>query len=311
MFIVGAGALGLLYAARLARDGVPVTLLTRTRQQAEAILEQGVSLTDENGRTDLRIVAQPIDALRDGGRAVPASERDWIWLAVKQPHINEPLLEALGRLAAKGSPVIALQNGIGHLDVLREALPDSLLHAAVSTEGALKTGDCAVRHTGHGSLTFGLWPGGRTEDGEAQKMLLQKLEAAGIAAFLSNEMGNQIYRKLLVNAVINPLTALFGVTNGRLPEEPVRLSLMKSLHAETERILESAGMERDASSWDRLFAVCRQTAENESSMLRDVRAGRGTEIDWINGGVSRLARKYRLPSPLNDAMTAIVKALMT
>jgi 2-dehydropantoate 2-reductase len=268
-------------------------------------MERGASLEEEGGRSEIAVTAEALDE----ANCRCAAAGDWIWLTVKQTHLREPLLGALRRVAGRGARVLAMQNGIGHLELLREALPDTPLYAAISTEGALRVSETTVRHTGHGSLTFGLWPEGAPEADPAQKMLLQMLEAAGISAFLSNEMHNNVYHKLLINAVINPLTAIYGVTNGKLPEDGGRLTLMKALHAETSQILHAAGMRDDGDTWARVTGVCRQTADNESSMLRDVRAGRESEIDWINGGVSSLASKYGLPSPLNDAMTAIVKAL--
>jgi 2-dehydropantoate 2-reductase len=310
IYVVGAGAIGLLYASRLSRSGIPVTLVTRTAEQAAAVNERGVLLEEKGVWSEIAVQAAAFDDLSGGG-AAPAGEGDWIWLTVKQPHLREPLLGALRRLAGERARVIAMQNGIGHLDLLRGELPDVSLYAAISTEGALREHETAVRHTGEGSLTFGLWPEGAPEHDPAQKMLLQLLEAAGISSFLSNEMHNRVYHKLLVNAVINPLTAIYGVSNGKLPEDGVRLALMKALHAESLRILQAAGMQDDGDSWERLIDVCRQTAANESSMLRDVKAGRTTEVDWINGGISSLARKYGMPSPLNDAVTAIVKALTT
>lgn len=286
---------------------MPVLLLTRTASQAVALSEHGIVLEEEGVRSTIAVSAEALDETT-GSRAAAG---DWIWLTVKQTHLREPLLGALFRLAGNGARILAMQNGIGHLELLREALPGGTLYAAISTEGALRIHETAVRHTGYGSLTFGLWPEGAPEADPAQKMLLQLLEAAGITAFLSNDMHNRVYHKLLINAVINPLTAIYGVTNGKLPEDEGRMALMKALHAETLRVLQAAGMRDEGDSWERVIGVCRLTAENESSMLRDVRAGRVTEIDWINGGISSLASKYGLPSPLNDAVTAIVKALTT
>ena len=159
-----------------------------------------------------------------------------------------------------------------------------------------------------GSWTFGGWPL-QAESDQMQKMLAEALDHAGIDAKLSNEMSNRLYHKLLINAVINPLTAIYGVTNGDLPQDPMRKKLMAALHAESEAILKAVGWRHDEDSWERLLTICKQTASNESSMLRDVKAGRMTEVDWINGGIAELAKRFNMQSPLNDAMTAIIKSL--
>ncbi len=169
--------------------------------------------------------------------------------------------------------------------------------------------ETTVNHTGYGMLTFGGWPLPQAESDQMQKMLAEALDHAGIDAKLSNEMSNRLYHKLLINAVINPLTAIYGVTNGDLPQDPMRKKLMAALHAESEAILKAVGWRHDEDSWERLLTICKQTASNESSMLRDVKAGRMTEVDWINGGITALAKRFNMQSPLNDAMTAIIKSL--
>jgi 2-dehydropantoate 2-reductase len=140
-------------------------------------------------------------------------------------------------------------------------------------------------------------------------LLVSALSAAGIEAALSNNIMEHVYGKLLVNAVVNPLTALFRVKNGELPADPFRFRLMKALFHETLAVLQASGMRTDGGEWDRLLDVVRRTAENRSSMLADVEAGRPTEIDAINGGVVRLAREAGAAAPLNAAVAALIGAI--
>jgi 2-dehydropantoate 2-reductase len=219
-------------------------------------------------------------------------------------------MDKVAVISSSSAGLLCLQNGIGHMERLEAVIPSARLYAAVSTEGALRVGDNEVRYTGRGTLTLGRWPKTDGTADEAQKMLARALMTAGIDTILSNEMDNRLYYKLLINAVINPLTAIYGVTNGELSLDPIRKKLMAALHAECEKILLAAGMRPDGDAWERLLSVCLHTADNESSMLRDVKAGRTTEIEWINGGISALAKRTGIPSPLNDAVSAIVKALI-
>ncbi|GGD71136.1 ketopantoate reductase family protein [Paenibacillus nasutitermitis] len=308
IIIIGAGSLGLMYAARLAAGGASVAMITRGEKQAIA-LRDGICLD----KADRQSISGPVPAasLDQAGSLLQPSARDWIWLTVKQAHLNDAFMDKLkdsGLLAGEAS-LLALQNGIGHMERLEAAFPGNPLYAAVTTEGALRVNERHVRYTGHGVITFGKWPKGAEKDRNPQKMLLKTLYAAGIEAELSNDMGNRVYEKLLMNAVINPLTAIYGIRNGALAEDGRLKEEMAALHAETEKILLASGMKADSNSWQRLLQVCKQTAENESSMLRDVKAGRTTEIDWINGGISLIARRQGLPSPLNDAVTTAVKSL--
>ncbi|BBH21238.1 2-dehydropantoate 2-reductase [Paenibacillus baekrokdamisoli] len=314
MMIVGAGSIGLMYAARLARAGISTTLLTRTTAQAQALREQGITLEEKDITSRISIKAAALDepfftSTESPNEGLP-NQQDWIWLTVKQPHLDDKLLHHIARLAAGGASVLCLQNGIGHMERLQAVIPPENLYAAVSTEGALRVNETTVKHTGNGLLTFGYWSSQEKEVKKAQKMLLQTLSLAGINRELSNQMGNRVYHKLLINAVINPLTAIYGVRNGELPLNPSRKRLMMALHAESESVLRAAGMQDSENSWERLLTICIQTAGNESSMLRDVSAGRSTEVEWINGGISALAKRLNKPSPLNDAMTILIKSLV-
>ncbi|SFI60614.1 2-dehydropantoate 2-reductase [Paenibacillus sp. UNC496MF] len=309
IIIVGAGALGLLYGARLALAGHGVVLLTRSDEQAGALNDQGLLYKEATGaETKVGIPAASVRQFVDAG-AGRGFGADWAVLAVKQPHVDAGLLADLERLLRGGVPLLALQNGIGHMERLAEALPASRVYAAVTTEGALKPDERTVRHTGTGRLAFGRWDGRNDDGAEAQKMLLDALADAGIEANLSNEIKDQVFLKLLLNAVINPLTAIYQVRNGELPRDPYRLRLMRALHDESEAILRAAGLRSKEDLWERLLGVCAATAGNESSMLRDVRAGRMTEIDWINGGIAGYAKRLGLSSRMNDAVLALVKAL--
>ncbi|WP_194843378.1 ketopantoate reductase family protein [Paenibacillus sp. B01] len=238
-------------------------------------------------------------------------EGRWHVLAVKQSALGPELLRQLAALLRPGDSLLCLQNGIGHLERLARTLPGIRLYAGVTSEGALRVGAREVVHAGAGELHYGPALGA---DGSASADPLlagwrQALQRAGIAAFLSNDVEDRIYRKLLLNAVINPLTALLDVPNGRLPEHPQGIRLMKALHEESLSILVSAGFAATGEEWERLLDVCRRTAANTSSMLADVRAGRPTEIASINGELARLAARHGVPAPLNEAAAALVHAL--
>jgi 2-dehydropantoate 2-reductase len=322
--VIGGGSIGLLYGARLAEAGAEVTIWTRSREQAELLRVQGILLKELDG-TSKRIVRVnsnwierlPGKFLNKTGH--PLNRYRWILLTVKQTDINERLLAQLNAfiegLTDEAAAVVCMQNGIGHLERIYKKLPDTPLFAAVTTEGAKRVDGGTVQHTGKGQLWLGEWDGNKRNRDESleisQKMLISLLQTAGFTSFLSNDMENRIFVKLLINAVINPLTAIFDVTNGELPKHPSRESLMRALYAETEFILRQAGMRMEYDGWQQIMEVCRQTSGNVSSMLSDVRAGRTTEIDAINGGIVELAEQYDIPAPINQAVTALVKALHT
>jgi 2-dehydropantoate 2-reductase len=322
--IVGGGAIGLLYGARLALAGHPITVWTRTAEQAERLADDGIELVSQGTMMIAEVDASP---LKDWNRN--AAHHDdpnrVILVTVKQTQLTAALLEQLSFLAAEDTIVIGLQNGIGHEERLTQALPHAHVMTGVTTEGALRHGPRTVEHTGEGALAIGEPFGdeGRISASSGEpiermkpfeleirhKMLLNAFSKAGIAVELSNEMNNRVFYKLLVNAVINPLTALFDVRNGELPKHPRRAALMRKLYEETNQVLIAAGMNGDEDRWQQVLQVCERTASNISSMLADVQAGRQTEIEWINGSVCRLAARHGLQAPLNASMVQLVQAM--
>ncbi|HUC93148.1 MAG TPA: 2-dehydropantoate 2-reductase [Paenibacillus sp.] len=308
--IVGGGAIGLSMAARLARSGADVRLWTRTERQARLIASQGISFRDKDGASVVRGVQAACAELplRQPER-IGSEPGDWVILTVKQTHLADGhTVRLIGELAGAGGraplAVLCLQNGIGHMERLREELPDVPLVQGVTNEGGLRIDERTAAHTGDGELHMG-----PAADGEEQKMLVEALRKAGIKAFVSKDILTRVYRKLLVNAVINPLTALFGVRNGELPDDPARLALMRAVHAETLTVMIRAGMRESGGEWLQLLDVCRRTADNLSSMRKDVEDGRRTEIAAINGGVAALAERLGVSAPLNAALVELIGAL--
>ncbi|KQN97650.1 ketopantoate reductase family protein [Paenibacillus sp. Leaf72] len=326
--IVGGGALGLLHAAKLASTQAKVTVWTRTEQQSVLLAEEGIRLLELDAAGAAGEASrQPAKIARVHSRSLSAAAKeaetgcagqqqapDWILVTVKQADLTRELLRAIRKLAAPATAILFLQNGIGHLELAAQELPGFPLFIGVTTEGALRQDERTVRHTGRGQLSLGPVSLTRQAAGkkdENQQLMLQNtLQLAGFTVLLSKTMNNRVYEKLLINAIINPLTAIFDVTNGELPQHSARLRLMRALYEETNKILRVAGgAELEEGAWERVLAVCAATSANVSSMLSDVRAGRPTEVQWINGGVSSLARRVGMESPLNDAMSEMVRHL--
>lgn len=321
--VIGGGSIGLLFGAKLAEAGADVRIWTRSEEQSALLSSQGIRLRERDGTSDRSIRVKSIwserssnkHLLKSGNR--PGAAYRWVLLTVKQTDLNDQLLAKLVEITtcseSEEVAVVCLQNGIGHLERIQSKLPNKPLFAAVTTEGAKRIDSRSVEHTGKGQLWLGKWNGNERKRDESleisQKMLISMLQSAGFTSFLSNDMENRIFNKLLINAVINPLTALFDIKNGDLPNHPSREKLMRKLYEETELVLVKAGMTLPSDGWQLIIDVCKQTSANSSSMLSDIRAGRVTEIDAINGGIVRLAGKHKLHAPVNQAIIELVQAL--
>lgn len=308
--VIGAGAIGMLVAGKLSlRGGVRTELVARTAAQREELERKGLTVYD--GETEAT-AALEVSAFAEGAPSEGAGEPDWLLLAVKQKDIDEPLMRFVrGRMGGK-TKLLCWQNGVGHAERLSRHVPASRIYLAVTTEGARKLSHAEVRHTGVGTTHIG--PYAAEEDGEAgarddEKKLIDALRSAGFACTLSKHIHTQVWNKLLINAVINPLTAILAVPNGRLPALAGGSELMRALYDEAVAALAAGGHPVADDAWEQLLEVCRLTARNRSSMLRDIEEGRATEIDWITGSLLALADSHGVAVPTHRTVYHMIKAM--
>jgi 2-dehydropantoate 2-reductase len=293
--IWGAGALGLLFAAKLSLV-CSVVVITRTEEQAAVIRSEGIWLEGE-GAPYRNMKAISIPDLTHGAAGWTAP--DYIMLMVKQGVIDEPLLELIRERSSSTTKVICFQNGIGHEHQLRRVLGEEQVVLAVTTEGAKRLAINKVAHTGAGITSL--------EDG--QKKCGFMLEKAGFEISLSKNMDTRVWSKLIMNSVINPLTAVLKKRNGELLLSPYTQPLMLALYQEGVTVAEALHIEIPDDLWTTLQEVCQRTANNHSSMLQDLMNERATEIDHINGSLLRIAEQHQLELPFNQVFYQLVKAM--
>ncbi|MDR9853017.1 2-dehydropantoate 2-reductase [Paenibacillus sp. VCA1] len=316
--LIGGGSLGLLYGGKLAAAGVEARIWCRTAEQAKELNSKGILIRNAAGDCCIRAVPGTFAAgtLEEFAPAWSQKPGRWMMLMTKQKDTEEACLmsaaKLLGDKQAAGNPpgVVCFQNGFGHMERLQKILPGWPLYAAVTTEGAKRTASHEVVHAGAGTTWIGA--GGERLDGRNEKRLedlAEMLQNAGFSAVLANDMDSRIYRKLLINAVINPLTALWNIRNGELLVSDVRLQAMRQLLDEALAVYDAYGIPWEEDIWDQILDVCRATADNTSSMLKDVQDGAETEVDWINGAIIALAQKAGMRAPAHELIAALVKGL--
>lgn len=271
--IVGPGALGLALGARLARR-LPVAFVARSRARAGE-LRRGVSVGG------VRFFPAAF-----GPEEPPAA--DWVLVLVKAGDTSEAAAIA-ARMAPLG--VLSLQNGWVE-GVLREPFGEGVLVGqGVTTEAAFRRGD-EVSPAG----------AGETRAPKGFEPLVEMLREAGIGARVDPDIAQARMRKLLVNACINPLTALYRVPNGAVCEPPYAGTL-RALAMEAATVLSAEELDiTDPEAIELVTGVARATASNRSSMLQDVEAGRPTEMEFITGALLRLAAFHGLPAPTHAVL---------
>ena len=119
------------------------------------------------------------------------------------------------------------------------------------------------------------------------------------------------WRKVIFNAATNPVGALTGLTHGRVCERPRLRALVSALVDEGKAVAAAQGIVLDADPEDLIDDAAKPEVayDHKASMLQDVEARRQTEIDFLNGGVVRFGRERGVPTPLNDAVTALIKGM--
>lgn len=308
--IIGGGSIGLLLAGKLALSGrVRVELVTSGEQQAERIRGEGITVREPDGTFRMHVHALPFAELVSASGTLEPP--DWVLLTVKQHAMDDRLLAGLQRMPAPANGIVCWQNGIGHIERIAAVLPGAQLFIAVTTEGARRLSPVEVDHTGTGMTDIGAARSAELHEaaGKMQKNLIEALTDAGFAAFMSKQIHESVWNKLLVNAVINPLTAIWRVNNGHLLRSEEARELIRNLMEEAATVAALEGAEPAVDITERIADVCRRTAANRSSMLQDIEAGRLTENEWISGAIVRIAAKHGIRVPVTETIYRIVHEL--
>ncbi|WP_059170042.1 2-dehydropantoate 2-reductase [Bacillus sp. FJAT-27445] len=282
--IVGGGSIGLLFAAYLHRL-FKVTLYTRTERQADEINRDGIRLLNGIGPLRAAVRAQVL------GSGV--MENDLTIVAVKQYQLES----LIGDLPDTGG-FLFLQNGMGHLKLLEKMKAETIYVGSVE-HGASRETSTSVSHNGMGVTRVAVFRGNPD--------LLKKVSDALSEKFpfhIEPDYYEMLSGKLAANAVINPLTAILGVKNGELVQNSHFESLLETLFKEVAGILD---FKDHHSVLLKVKGICKNTAENKSSMLKDLDSGRQTEVDAIIGYLLEQAKSKGMEAPLLNAYYEIIK----
>lgn len=288
--IVGPGAMGLMHAAYLARQGLNVALLDHRPDRAERLNADGFIVEDETGQWQTHVACH---AMPDFGPV------DLLLVFVKAYATREALTHARPLIGPR-TMLLTLQNGLGNLEVLQEFQTPEYVLAGTTSSGATLQGEGHVRVAAVGQMVVG---------GTGAAALAELFSAAGLPATTTDDVPTVLWRKAVVNSAINPMTALTGLRNGQLLDTPALRSLLRQVAEESATIGRALGHNLcPATMPDEVEEICRLTANNRSSMLQDLSAGRRTEIEQINGAIAAAARKVGLSAPLNATLAALVRA---
>ncbi|EIK53120.1 2-dehydropantoate 2-reductase [Stutzerimonas stutzeri TS44] len=287
--VLGAGSLGSLWAARLARAGAPVRLILRNPERLAAYhAAGGLRLSERGAAQRLAIPAELADTTTPITRLL---------VACKAYDAEAAVASVAARLAQR-CDILLLQNGLGSQQAVAARWPQARCIFVSSTEGAYRQGDFDVVFAGQGQNWLG------DPQDATPPSWLATLSAAGIAHQWSADILARLWRKLALNCAINPLTVLHDCRNGELLAHRAQVL---ALCDELAVLLRASGQPEAATGLaDEVLRVIEATAANYSSMHQDVARGQRTEIAYLLGHACASAARLGLQLP---ALTAVQQRL--
>jgi 2-dehydropantoate 2-reductase len=294
VLIVGTGAMACVFAARLSAAGVAVTMLGSWEDGLAALAQDGVCVVDEDGGAQsypVSVTSQPEECPRT--RLALVLVKSW-----QTAHAAQQLAQCLPH----DGLALTLQNGLGNREQLAHVLGAKRVALGVTTLGATLLAPGKVRPAGEAVVTLSSHPNLTT--------LTNLLQGAGFVIENAADPLALIWGKLVINAAINPITALLGISNGQILARPTARALMQAVVREAAAVAVAQGIRLPYP--DPVVAVetiARRTGGNLSSMLQDVQRGAPTEIDAISGGIVQAGEATGVPTPINSTLWRLVKGL--
>lgn len=290
--IVGPGAIGCLFGGLLSQAGHVVHMLDRHDGRARTIDSRGLCLDGQ--RIRVHATADPRDIPSPDIVCVCVKTYDTQRAAVRLP----PLLRATTML-------VSLQNGVGNAEKIADACGHPVV-CAVTAHGATLLADGEVQHAGKGPTSVSPFSPGARPQAEAFVSVLQR---AGMDATSVADVRSLLWSKLIVNAAINPVSALEDVPNGAIAERVDLFDRAVQAANEGESVARAARISLlYAAAADEVRTVCRRTRRNVSSMRQDLRRGKCTEVDAINGAIVREGKRLGVPVPVNAGLVTAIHA---
>ncbi len=296
--IVGCGAVGSLFAANLAQlDDVEVWAFDLDREHVAAMNEHGLRLSGAG-----EIVGK-LSATTDAAELPPS---DFGIVATKCMH-TAAAIEATAGAFANGS-VCSVQNGVGNEEALAQHVERVIRGTTFPAGRVVEPGH--VQWDVRGDTTIGPFEPSPAPTADVEQLADACTRGGMPTQAVADARGPQ-WRKLIFNAATNPIGALTGLTHGRVVEDAGLRRLVSQLVDEGKAVAAAQGIELDADPEELIDHAARPDVayDHKASMLQDVEARRPTEIDYLNGGIARFGRGQSVPTPMNDAVTALIKGL--
>lgn len=295
--VVGCGAMGSIYAARLAGSGNDVIIVDTWKEHVDTINRDGLVVDGVAGKCIAHV-----RAFTD----IPEEKVDLVIVSVKAAHV-ETTAGRIGRLMDDHTKVLTIQNGVGSAEVLAEHIPPERLCIGVAKAfGAIMRGPGHAYHNSMNEIRIGAFSDLPAADVES---IVSVWRAAGFNVSPVADVLAMQWEKLICNVAYSAPCALTGLTVGEMMDHPDMGPVSRAAAVEAWTVAHALGIKikvDDPVKLVRDFAAGMPTAK--PSMLQDHENGRASEIDVINGAVPKAAIRAGIATPVNDTLVALVKA---
>jgi 2-dehydropantoate 2-reductase len=296
--VVGCGAVGGLFAANLAQlEAVEVWAYDLDAGHVAAINEHGLRLS---GAGD---VVGRVRATTSAGEVPPC---EFGIVATKAMHTSAAIEAAAGSLG--DASVASVQNGVGNEEAIAEHVAKVIRGTTFPAGRVVEPGH--VQWDVKGDTTLGPFEPTPAPT-SAIEQLAELCTRAGMPTEAVADARGPQWRKVIFNAATNPIGALTRLTHGRVCEREDLRRLVTGLVDEGKAVAAAMGIDLDADPEELIDHAAKPEVayDHKASMLQDVEARRQTEVDYLNGGIVRFGREHDVPTPLNAAITALIKGL--
>ena len=295
--IIGSGAMGMLFGGYFSK-AFDVTLVGRDPKKMDLIASEGLTITENDGTVNTYRPGAVADTRGMG-------PMDLVILFVKAGD-SRAALTSNRHLIGETTVLLTLQNGAGHEALLKEFAKEEQVLIGTTQQGSYKTADHAICHSGGGSTAIGVITG----NGDRFSWVRDAFETAGFPCELTDKVQGMIWNKLMINASSSVLSGVLQVAQGYVAENEHAWAIARKLIEEICAVATASGYPFDKDEQtDRLMKHLKNAPGGFTSFYADIKAGRKTEVDVINGAVVAQGHKLGVPVTTHEIIVNMVKAM--
>lgn len=299
IYVLGAGAVGCYFGGMLARAQYDVTFIARP-QRTQALNTSGLEMDCKAFHETVKVKASSdLSALKDA---------DLVLLSVKSLDTERTLADVKSVLPSK-AVILSLQNGVANIDIASNMIANPV-YAAVVYVAAGMIGQRTMKHHGRGELLVGSPGIASSADDQNLTEICRLFEGAGVPCSIAPQIKRDMWLKFLVNCSFNAISGIGQISYGEMVKSPAIVKLIEEI---TKEFLAIAVFEDVNITMAEALAandsIATTMVTQVSSTAQDLAKGKMTEMDFLNGYIVELGKRYGVPTPYNESVHALVKMI--